>query len=129
MARIEGRTDKAPVPGAPYAQSARIAWVVAAAGQVGFRPDTRETVSEDVAGQTRQVLANLTAALEASGASMDDVVKVGVFLAERDDFAAMNAVYKEAFTEPYPARTTVFVGLPEGIKVEIDALAVLPNGA
>lgn len=116
------------MPASPYAQSVRIAGIVAAAGQVGFIPDTRDLVSDDIADQTRQVLSNLSAVLEASGASMEDVIKVGVFLSDRNDFAAMNDIYKEAFTAPYPARTTVFVGLPPGIKVEIDAFAVVPDG-
>jgi 2-iminobutanoate/2-iminopropanoate deaminase len=74
--------------------------------------------------QTRLTLANLQAVLAAAGATLADVVRVGVFLADIDDFAAMNAVYAEIFPEPLPARTTVGVALP-GIAVEIDCVAVL----
>jgi 2-iminobutanoate/2-iminopropanoate deaminase len=75
--------------------------------------------------QTRVALDNLRRVLEEAGASLADVVRCGVFLADLDDFAAMNAVYAETFPEPLPARTTVGAELP-GIKVEIDCVAVLP---
>jgi 2-iminobutanoate/2-iminopropanoate deaminase len=77
--------------------------------------------------ETRLALENLRSVLAQAGAGLEDVVKVGVFLADLDDFAAMNAVYAEAFPEPLPARTTVGAALP-GIKVEIDCVAVAPEG-
>jgi 2-iminobutanoate/2-iminopropanoate deaminase len=123
VSRTEGRTDGAPSPAGPYSQSVRIGGVVAAAGQVGNMPDG--TAVEGVGPQTRQALANVAAVLEASGASMDDVVSMRVFLTDTSQFDEMNAVYADAFTAPYPTRTTVYVGLPAGLLVEIDALAVV----
>jgi len=127
--RREGRTAKAPSPAGPYSQSARVGHIVAAAGQGGFDPGTGELVADDVAAQTRRALANVQAALDANGASMDDVIRVGVFLTDVEDFSAMNEVYQQAFSEPFPARTTVYVGLPGDMKVEIDALAVVAETA
>lgn len=119
-------TEKAPRPRGPYSHAVAKAQIVATAGQMGVRPGEEWTpVSEDVGEQTRQALKNIEHILAEAGASLDDVVKVGVFLTGADDFPAMNAVYKEFFSEPYPARTTVYVGLPVNIKVEIDTLAVI----
>jgi reactive intermediate/imine deaminase len=125
--RQEGRTSGAPDPVGPYSQSARIGGLVAAAGQAGVDPATGELVSDDVGEQTEQTFRNIAACLAASGAGLDDVVRVDVYLTSYDDFAAMNAVYAKQFALPYPARTTVYVGLPPGLKVEITALAVLPS--
>lgn len=125
MSRTEGRTAEAPAPAGPYSQSVRIGSTVAAAGQGGADPTTGELVGPGVAEQSRQALANVAAVLAASGASLDDVIRVGVFLTDTDDFAAMNDVYRSVFSEPYPARTTVYVGLPDGMKVEVDAIAVV----
>ena len=87
-------------------------------------PETRQA-REGVEAQTRQALENVRAALAAAGASMGDVLRVGVYLTRAEDFAAMNAVYREFFDAPYPARSTVYVGLNPGLLVEIDALAVV----
>lgn len=126
MARIAGTLRNGPDPGGPYSASARIGHVVAVAGQCGYRPD--RSLVEGVERQTQLALSNLQAALQASGASMDDVLSVDVFLVDEEDFAAMNAVYSEFFTHPYPARTTVYVGLRQGVLVEICAIAVVPGG-
>ena len=102
--------------------------MVWAAGQGGFDPQTGDLVGDDVASQTRQTLENLRAVLEASDATLDDVIRVGVFLTTPDDFAAMNEVYAGFWGEGAPpARTTVSVGLPGRMKVEIDAMAVLDD--
>ena len=122
MSRTAGRTQAAPPPAGPYSQSVRIGTIVAAAGQAGLTPDG--TLLDGVGPQTAQALANIGAALEASGAALSDVVSVRVFLTDAAHFAEMNAAYAGAFTEPYPTRTTVYVGLPPGLLVEIDALAV-----
>lgn len=93
-------------------------------GQAGM--DLRGAlVSDDITAQTEKTFENLAAVLEGSGASLDDVVRVGVFLSDLGDFQAMNAVYEKWFTEPYPARTTVQAGLAVGMKVEIDVMAIL----
>jgi 2-iminobutanoate/2-iminopropanoate deaminase len=125
MPRQVATTDQAPPPAGAYSQSARAGQVVWAAGQGGFDPVTGDLAGDDVAAQTRQTLLNLQAVLAASGATLDDVVRVGVFITTPDDFAAMNEVYAEFWGDEPPARTTVSVGLPGKMKVEIDALAVV----
>ncbi len=119
--RIEGRTADAPQPAGPYSQAVRIGSTVACAGQAGFTP-AGELV-QGVGPQTRQTLANIGAALASVGSSPDEVVHVRVYLTDVSQFAEMNAEYEKFFTAPYPARTTVYVTLPPGLLVEIDALA------
>ena len=111
-------------PKAPYSPVVRSGEHVYTAGQVGFDP-TGALVAGGVAEQTRQTLANLEACLAAAGCTLDDVVKVNVFLVDLADFEAFNEVYRAVFAEPYPARTTVQAGLPGGIRVEIEAVARL----
>jgi reactive intermediate/imine deaminase len=124
MIRSEGTTDKAPTPVGPYSQSVRVGNIVAAAGQAGVDPATGAVASTEVAGQTIQTFKNIEAVLAASGATLDDVFRVDVYLSDLADFAAMNEQYAKVFTPPYPARTTVGVQLPTGLKVEITALAM-----
>jgi 2-iminobutanoate/2-iminopropanoate deaminase len=95
------------------------------AGQASLRDGA--VVSGTVEEETRLALANLGAVLAEAGAGLEDVVRVGVYLADIEDFAAMNAVYAEIMPAPLPARTTIGASLP-GIKVEIDCVAVLPEG-
>lgn len=121
--RKAGTTGAAPAPVGPYSQSVAIGDLIAVAGQVGLDPATG-SVPSDVASQVDLALRNVAACLAASDADLDDVIRVDVYLTDRNDFAAMNEVYARHFTEPYPARTTVYVGLPAGFKVEITALAV-----
>ena len=123
--RIEGLTKDAPPPAGPYSQSVRIGDIVACAGQAGFTPDG--VLVDGVAEQTRQTLENLRATLAAAGASLGEVAHVRVYLTEVSQFAEMNAVYESFFEAPYPARTTVYVTLPEGMHVEIDVMAVSPS--
>jgi len=124
MSKHAVRTTAAPAPVAAYSQAVRKGNILQVAGQVGVDPATGR-VAEDVAGQTRQVFANLRAVLEAAGSGLDDVVMMRAYLTDRAHFAEFNAVYNALVSEPYPARTTVYVGLPAGLLVEIDALAVL----
>jgi 2-iminobutanoate/2-iminopropanoate deaminase len=121
---VSARTDAAPTPAGPYSQAVRRGPVVASAGQVGRLPDG--TWVEGVGEQTRQALRNVIAVLAAAGAEEMDIVSVRVFLTDPANFDEMNAAYAEVLSEPYPARTTVYVGLrvPEML-VEIDALAVV----
>ena len=93
-------------------------------GQIPKNPLTGELITGDVQTQTRQVLENLRIVLEAGGATLDDVVSVTVFLADANDWAAFNEVYREVFRQPYPARTAVGAQL-RGILVEINAIAML----
>ena len=114
------------VPTAPYSPVVRSDGHVFTAGQVGF--DASGTlVPGGIAEQTRQTLANLAACLRAAGCTLDDVVKVNVFLVDLADFDAFNEAYRSAFAAPYPARTTVEAGLPGGIRVEIEAVARVPS--
>ena len=115
-------------PKAPYSPLVRSDGHVFTAGQVGFDPGGT-LVGGGIAEQTRQTLANLAACLQAAECTLDDVVKVNVFLLDLADFDAFNEVYGAAFTAPYPARTTVQAGLPGGILVEIEAIARLPSPA
>jgi len=118
-------TSAAPRPVASYSQAVRKGNILAVAGQVGFDPETGKLVQGGIADQTRQTLANLIAVLNAAGATMDDVVMVRVYLTGLEHFEAMNQVYEQFVAEPFPSRTTVFVGLGPGMLVEIDALAVV----
>ena len=115
------RTDKAPMPIGPYSQGLIVGNRIYVAGQ-GPLDVISGRVPEGVSSQTRQVLNNIRAILEAGGSSMDEVVKTTVHLADLKDFEAFNEVYQEFFTEPYPVRTTVGSQL-YGILVEIDVIA------
>lgn len=119
-------TDAAPAAIGPYVQARIEGRTVYCSGQIALDPATGSLVDGPVAEQTRRVLANLQAVLQAAGGSLAAVVKTTVFLVDMADFAAMNEVYAAAFAEPYPARSTVAVaGLPRGARVEIEAIAVL----
>lgn len=123
------RTDSAPAPVGPYNQAiAASGQMIFVAGQIPLDPSTGEIVgAADVAKQTQQVMANLEAILTASGATFQDVVKTTVFLADMNDFAAMNAVYARYFDDATaPARACVQVArLPKDVLVEIDCIAVV----
>ena len=106
-------------PSAPYSSVVVSGDMVWTAGQI-----SRE--GGDIGAQTRQALASIRKCLEAAGCTMDDVVKVNAFLADLGDFDGYNAVYREFFTEPYPARTSVGAALPPGVLVEIEAVARRP---
>lgn len=122
------RTDHAPAPVGPYNQAiAASGQLVFVAGQIPLDPSTGAVVGQDdVAQQTEQAIANLKAILEAAGVELTDVVKTTVFLADMNDFAAMNAVYAKYFEEATaPARACVEVArLPKDVRVEIDCIAV-----
>ncbi len=116
-------TTEAPAAIGPYSQATVSGSMVYTSGQIPLRPDG-SLLEGDVTAQARQVLENLKAVLTAAGSGLDRVLKTNVFLKDMDDFAAMNAVYAEYFTEPYPARSTVQVAkLPRDVRVEIEAVA------
>jgi 2-iminobutanoate/2-iminopropanoate deaminase len=115
-------TQNAPEPKGVYSQAIVADGFVFVAGQIAVNPKTNEFELGDIQSETRLTLQNLSAILEAAGSSLKDVVRVGVFLADLKDFAAMNEVYKQFFPEDQPARTTVGVQLPR-IKIEIDCIA------
>ena len=117
-------TTKAPAAIGPYSQAIRVGNLVYTSGQIPIDPATGEFAEGGIKEQTRQSLLNLKAILEEAGLTMSDVVKTTVFMADMNDFAAMNAVYAEFFAEPYPARSAVAVKtLPKGALVEIEAVA------
>lgn len=124
------KTDAAPAPVGAYSQAiATQGTLLFVAGQICLDPKTGELVGgDDVAQQTTQVLANLTAILNAAGADLTDVIKTTVFLADMNDFAAMNTVYGEAFgSDAPPARACIEVArLPKDVRVEIECVAALP---
>ena len=111
-----------PRPRGPYSPAIVADGLVFVAGQGPVNPRTNELELGDIQSETRRTLENIRAILEAAGSSLDEVVRVGVFLADMNDFAAMNEVYREFFPKDPPARTTVGAQLPR-IKVEIDCIA------
>jgi 2-iminobutanoate/2-iminopropanoate deaminase len=120
-------TAKAPAALGPYSQAIRAGNFLFAAGQLGLDPATGN-LAEGVEAQTRQALANLQAVLAAAGASPADVVKTTIFLADMNDFAAVNAIYGEVFKHDPPARSTVQVAaLPKAGRVEIEVIALLDD--
>ncbi len=120
------RTDKAPAAIGPYSQAVRTEKFLFTSGQIPINPATGEIVEGDITRQTEQVFENIKALLEAAGASLDKVVKTTVFLKDMGDFAAMNAVYAQYFTENQPARSCVqAAALPRNVAVEIETIAVL----
>jgi 2-iminobutanoate/2-iminopropanoate deaminase len=122
--RVPVTGDRVPKPIAPFSPAIRDGELVYVSGHVGMDPKTSKLVSGDVAAQTRQAIDNIDVVLQAAGKSLDSVLKVNVYLADMNDFAAMNAEYGKRFKEPYPARTTIGVAaLPLGAKVELEAIA------
>ena len=117
-----------PAPRGPYSPAVRAGDFIYVSGQVAVDPATQQLITGDIATETRQVLNNIKALLEGCGATLADVVKCGVYLADANDFAAMNEVYAEFFGTAKPARTTVVTGFAvPGIHVEIDAIAYKPQ--
>lgn len=118
-------TDQAPKAIGPYSQAIRAAGIIFTSGQVAIDPATQQLVAGDVAAQTDRVLKNLAAILQASGSSLDKVLRCTVFLKNMGDFGAMNEVYGRYFTQAPPARSTVEVArLPKDVLVEIDVIAL-----
>ena len=117
-------TSKAPAAIGPYSQAIQVGNLLYASGQIPIDPSTGSIVDGGIKEQTRQSLLNAQAILEEAGLSFANVVKTTVFLADISDFADMNGVYAEFFTEPYPARSAVAVkSLPKGALVEIEIVA------
>ena len=117
----------APAALGPYSAAISVGHFVYASGQTPTDPATGELVEGCAGCQTKQVLKNITAVLEAAGLTLADVVKTTVFLTDMANFAKMNGVYAEFFAEPFPARSTVAVaGLPKDAMVEIEVVAVRP---
>lgn len=125
MPREPINTPRAPAAIGPYSQAVRAGGSVYLSGQIPLDPATGELVTADVATEARRVFDNLQAVCEAAGGSMDDVARVGIYLTDLSDFAAVNAVMADFFRAPYPARSTIQVSaLPRGARVEVDAVLV-----
>ena len=123
MSRQPIATDQAPAAIGPYSQAVRSGSHVFLSGQIPLDPATGQLVEGDIAIQSRRVFDNLSAVCAAAGGSLDQVVRVGIYLMDLGDFAAVNAVMADYFTAPYPARSTIQVsGLPRGARVEVDAI-------
>ncbi len=120
-------TKNAPAPIGPYSQAiVASGTMIFTAGQVAIVPSTGEVVAVDIKGQTKQVLENVKAILEAGGSSLANVVKTTVFLKDMNEFAAMNEVYAQYFGQSAPARSTVEVArLPKDVRIEIEAIALV----
>ena len=123
MPRLAISTSQAPAAIGPYSQAVRRGNMVFLSGQIPLDPATGTLVEGDIAAQSRRVFDNLKAVCEAAGGSLDDVVRIGIYLVDLGDFAAVNTVMADYFTAPYPARSTIEVsGLPRGAQVEVDAI-------
>ncbi|WP_337041738.1 RidA family protein [Emticicia sp. 17c] len=122
------RTDKAPVPIAPYSQGVKANGMLYVAGQIGLNPATRKLVEGGFEAETTQIMENIKAILEAAGAKLEDVVNTTIYLKDINNFAKVNELYGKYFTADFPARTTVGVAnLPGGASIEIAVVAVLPK--
>jgi 2-iminobutanoate/2-iminopropanoate deaminase len=127
MAKPEAvSTPAAPQAIGPYSQAIKAGGLLFASGQIPLDPGTGQMVDGDIAAQTHRVFRNLQAVLDAAGTSLTRVVRTTVYLADMNDFAAMNEVYGAYFAAPFPARATVQAArLPKDARVEIDAIALL----
>ena len=118
-------TMNAPRPVGPYSQAVMAGETLYCSGQIAINPETNEVLQADIQTQARRVLDNLRAVVESAGLTMENVVKTTIFLTDMADFAAVNDIYKNYFVRKFPARSTIQVaGLPKGVKVEIEAIAV-----
>jgi 2-iminobutanoate/2-iminopropanoate deaminase len=121
------KTDKAPVPIAPYSQGIKANGFLFVSGQIGLNPSTRKLVEGGTEAEAIQIMENIRAILTAGGAKMEDIVSVVVYLKNIDDFQKMNGIYGKYFTENFPTRSTVGVsGLAGGANIEITVTALLP---
>ncbi|MDH3643646.1 MAG: RidA family protein [Gammaproteobacteria bacterium] len=121
-------TQQAPAAIGPYSQAVRVGNLVFLSGQIPLVPETMELISDDITEQARQMFKNLQAVAVAAGGSLDDLVKVNIYLTDIDNFQAVNQVMESFFTTPYPARAAVGVAqLPRGAAVEIEAIMAAPE--
>ena len=126
MPRTAIHSDRAPAAIGPYSQATRAGNLVFFSGQIPLDLATGDLVAGDVAAQARRAFDNLKAVCEAAGGTMHDIVRVGLYLTDLAEFAAVNAVMGEYFAQPYPARSTIEVSaLPKGARFEVDAVMAL----
>jgi reactive intermediate/imine deaminase len=125
MPRQPVATSLAPAAIGPYSQAVRSGNTVYLSGQIPLDPQTGEVVDGDITVQARRVFDNLRAVCTAAGGSLDEVMRIGIYLTDLGDFAAVNAVMAEYFSAPYPARSTIGVAsLPRAVRLEVDAVLV-----
>lgn len=123
-------TNQAPAAIGPYSQAIEANGMIFASGQIPINPATGQFVEGGIQEQTRQALTNARNILQAAGTDMENVIKTTVYLSDINNFAAMNEVYAQFFTEPFPARSAVAVkDLPKGALVEIEVLAIKPDNS
>lgn len=126
MTREIIHSDAAPAAIGPYAQAVRSGKLVFLSGQIPLDPASGQLVAGDIAAQAHQVFANLQAVAQAAGGSLAQAVRIGIFLTDLGDFAAVNAVMEALLAPPYPARATIGVAaLPRGARIEADAILAL----
>ena len=126
MPRTAIHSDQAPAAIGPYSQATRAGNQVFFSGQIPLDPATGNLVEGDIAVQARQAFDNIKAVVAAAGGTMDDIVRVGLYLTDLSQFGEVNAVMAEYFSQPYPARSTIEVSaLPRGARFEVDAVMAL----
>ena len=126
MTRQAIHSDQAPAAIGPYSQATRAGDTIYLSGQTPIEPATGQLVEGDIAVQARRAFDNLAAVCAAAGGSFDDIVRVGLYLTDLGQFAQVNAVMADYFSQPYPARSTIGVAaLPRGAAFEVDAVMVL----
>lgn len=128
MTRVVINTDAAPAAIGTYNQAIKVGTTVYLSGQIPLVPETMEVVSEDFAEQAEQVFKNLTAVCEATGGSLENAVKLNIFLTDLGQFATVNEIMAKYVAEPFPARAAVQVAaLPKGVQIEIDGVLELSD--
>jgi reactive intermediate/imine deaminase len=121
-------TENAPSAIGTYSQAVKVGNTVYLSGQIALVPETMDVISDDFVEQAEQVFKNVVSVCEAAGGSINDMVKVNIFLTDLSNFAKVNEIMSKYFKEPYPARAAVEVaGLPKGVAIEIDGVMEVPN--
>lgn len=121
-------TDQAPSAIGTYSQAVKVNNTVYLSGQIPLIPETMEVISDDFAEQAQQVFKNIVAVCEAAGGSINDMVKVNIFMTDLSNFAKVNEIMSQYFVEPYPARAAIQVSkLPKDVAIEIDGIMELPS--
>lgn len=121
------KTEKAPVPIAPYSQAIKSNGMLYLAGQIGLDPANRKLVDGGVEAETARIMENIKAVLEAGGATLSDIINTTIYIKDINSFAKVNEIYGKYFTSDFPARTTVGVAnLPGGANIEIAVIAAIP---
>lgn len=128
MSKVIISTDNAPQAIGTYSQAVKIGTTVYLSGQIPLVPSTMEMISDDFAEQAKQVFENVKAVCEAADGDINNMVKVNIFLTDLSNFATVNEIMSQYFTQPYPARAAIGVNeLPKGSQIEIDGIMEVPS--